>query len=102
MMVDGESLLYYLKLWDAYVGTFNAKASVQSGGAMHSSTLWLEADTYAQFAASTQLTLVLAISMAFVITCVSMYSFELSVYALLTQFSILAGIAFFMVVVCEW
>lgn len=102
MMVDSNALLYYLDLWGDYVGAFNHKSSMQSGEASHSSTLWLEADTHSRFKRSAVYTICILVTITFLCMCVSMKSFELALYALLTQLAVLSSLAFFMVVVCRW
>mmetsp|Transcript_91191 Transcript_91191/g.229236 ORF Transcript_91191/g.229236 Transcript_91191/m.229236 type:complete len:1400 (-) Transcript_91191:288-4487(-) len=101
MRLDPSSMLQYREAWDHYLGKFN-ELSQDSGGAWHTSDLWVRASSHHSFMRSSAMTLAIASMLAGLIIGVSLRSFVLSLYALLATFGVLGVTTFFIVVLTKW
>mmetsp|Transcript_67965 Transcript_67965/g.219989 ORF Transcript_67965/g.219989 Transcript_67965/m.219989 type:complete len:754 (+) Transcript_67965:163-2424(+) len=99
--LDPSALRLYKAKWDAYVEQLNG-ACQDCGGVVHTSELWVKAQSHWSFMRGSAVTLGVALILAGLILSVSLKSLLLSIYALVSALSALCGLAFFMVVLAGW
>jgi len=94
--------LDYMHVWDDFVSARNHEASVTANQAFHTAALWPRAEAEKAIRESTIDTIVISAACAFLGVFIFTWDPVLAVMVVLLVLGIIAGLAFFMVVIMDW
>jgi len=97
-----EKIQRYKELWTKHLDVWNAQASRFARGAWHTSNIWVRAEAQQELIASTVLTLLIVLIMAFVGMLVFTFDPMLSFFVVASTLGVISGLFFFMTCVMTW
>jgi len=101
-VVSSSRALKLKSAWDGYVSTFDGQASAHVKGAIAVSRLWVEPEAERELLSSSVSTIIVLVVLAFMGMLLFTFSIMLSLFVVLVTLGVVAGLAFFLVIVANW